>query len=116
VDKQLASVRKSAAPMAHPQLGRTATPKFLSSPRVGPMGNMGAGGRTPGGGRRGREGYGGLTPAAKVLYSKLGSGKGSGGGSGNASTQRLDGSAFDAGGGARKGAWTPTPLVKKRPG
>ena len=125
VDKQLASVRKSAAPLAHPQLGRTATPKFLSSPRVGSLGDMGGagaagGGRTPGGGRRGRDGYGGLTPAAKVLYSKLGSGKGGGGGSGsgNASAQRLDGSAFDSGegGGARKGAWTPTPLVKKRPG
>jgi len=118
VDKQLASVRRSAAPMAHTQLGRTATPKFMSSPRVGVGAGIGACSRTPGGGRRGKEGYGGLTPAAKVLYSKLGSGKGGGSGSGNGSAQRLDGSAFDSGGGggARKGAWTPTPLVKKRPG
>ena len=34
VDKQLASVRKSGTPMAHPQIGRTTTPKFMSSPRA----------------------------------------------------------------------------------
>jgi len=104
VDRTLASKRKSSNRLDYlkEDRGRTPTPKFASSPGLSTHNGV----SKPNAGRK--TALGGLTPAARMLYSKLDGGRTPVGGGG----------AFDArGGGGRdnmkKGAWTPTPLRRK---
>lgn len=103
VDKTLAAKRKSTSSrldyLKEDGNGRTPTPKFASSPRVGSSSTKTAERRTA---------LGGLTPAARMLYSKLEGSKTPVGG-GGAFDKRKEGSA----GQRRGGAGTPTPLRKK---
>jgi protein DGCR14 len=70
------------------------TPRFLSAPTPRP--GM-AGGMTPG-----RKAVGDLTPAAQMLFQRMGGG----------TPKVRERSGFSAGGKAR--AWTPTPKVKRK--
>jgi protein DGCR14 len=96
VDKTLAAKRKSNIASRVDYLksssGKTPVPKFASSPRI-----SSAAGKTPG--KRGKEALGGLTPAARMLYSKLGKTPVSGGGT------------WEDG---EKGSWTPKGVGVKK--
>lgn len=107
VDKHLASKRAQTAgsdrlaALRGDVTGRTATPKFLSSPVV--SGRLsGVGEKTPGG-RRTRINAGNLTPAAQSLYQKVGRTPVRSGG--------FDGSAN---GGEESAGWTPKTLAGVR--
>ncbi|KAI9716293.1 MAG: hypothetical protein M1828_000389 [Chrysothrix sp. TS-e1954] len=104
VEKQAASKRKpSLAPssiaessyLTDGKQGKTPTPRFMSSPRVGSMP------RNPDG-DKGR-GMGNLTPAARMLWHSIGAKRARG-----AAGEEGRGVGRDAEGGGK--AWTPTPV------
>jgi len=104
VDKSLATKRKSSSRLDYlkeDSQGKTPTPKFASSPRIA---NASIAGPKPVGRKTA---LGSLTPAARMLYSRLDGSRTPVGGS-----AAFDGQSAGSHGG-RKGAWTPTPLRRK---